>query len=75
MKVPVVLDLSENWYWTQELYLIPMNAQTSEEVDWSWLYGELSPGRYRIGKEVMDFRGASDYDILNYYAEFSVDRT
>ena len=52
-----------------------MNAQTSEEVDWSGLYGELSPGRYRIGKEVMDFRGARDYDILNYYAEFSVDRT
>ena len=75
VKVPVVLDLSENWYWTQESYLIPMNAQTSEEVDWSGLYGELSPGRYRIGKEVMDFRGGSDYDILNYYAEFSVDRT
>lgn len=75
VKVPVILDLSKNWYWTQESYLIPMNAQTSEEVDWSWLYGELPPGRYRIGKEVMDFRGASDYDILNYYAEFSVDRT
>ena len=75
VRVPVILDPSENWGWTDVSYHISMDGQTSEEVDWSWLYGELAPGRYRIGKEVMDFRKAGDYDTQVYYAEFSVDQT
>lgn len=74
-RVPVILDPGENWSWTQESYPIPMDGQRTEEVDWSWLYGELAPGRYKICKEVMDFRKAGDYDTQTYYAEFSVDRT
>ena len=52
--------------------MIPIGGQTSQEVDWSWLYGQLPPGRYRIGKEVMDFRKTGDYDTQDYYAEFEV---
>ncbi len=59
-------------FWTLEAYTIPMGGQTSQEVDWSWLYGQLLPGRYRIGKDVMDFREAGDYDTQDYYAEFEV---
>ena len=59
-------------FWTLEAYTIPMGGQTSQEVDWSWLYGQLPPGRYRIGKEVMDFRKTGDYDTQDYYAEFEV---
>jgi len=58
--------------WTAEAYIIPMNEKTKLEVKWEWLYGKLPVGKYRIGKEVMDFRGSGDYDILNYYANFEI---
>ena len=72
-KVPNILEPGVNLFWTDEAYSIPMDGQTSQEEDWSWLYGELPPGRYRIGKEVTDFRKAGDYDKRTYYAEFFVD--
>lgn len=34
--------------------------------------GELSAGRYRIGKEFMDFRKTGDYDKEICYAEFEI---
>jgi len=58
--------------WTAEAYIIPMNEKTKLEVKWEWLYGELPGGRYRIGKEIMDFRGSGGYDILNYHAYFEI---
>lgn len=67
-----ILEPGVNLAWTDEAYMIPMNGQTSWEVDWSWLYGQLSPGHYRVGKKVTDFRKAGDYDEQVYYAEFEV---
>lgn len=67
-----ILEPSVNLTWTDEACMIPRNGQTSDQVDWSWLYGQLSPGRYRIGKKIMDFRAAGDYDEQVYYAEFEV---
>lgn len=29
-------------------------------------------GKYRIGKEIMDFRSTGDYDTNTYYANFEV---
>lgn len=69
---PDILEPGVNLAWTDEAYMIPMNGQTSDQVGWSWLYGQLSPGRYRIGKKIMDFREAGDYDEQPYYAEFEV---
>ena len=37
-----------------------------------WLTIALPAGRYRLGKSVMDFRGAGDYDQRDYYAVFSL---
>lgn len=59
--------------WTAEAYPIAKDNVTKMEVDWSYLYGELTPGSYRIGKEIMDFRKPGDYDTEIYYAEFEVD--
>lgn len=59
--------------WTMEAWLIPTNATSEWEVDWEWLYGKLSAGQYRIGKELMDFRGNGDYDQKMYYAEFEIE--
>lgn len=58
--------------WTAEAYTIPKNGEFEIDVNWSWLYGTLEPGTYRIVKEVMDFRGTGDYDIKEYSVEFTV---
>ena len=59
--------------WDSLAYLIPMAGESSWEVNWEYLYGTLSAGTYRIGKEVMDFRGPGDYDTQKYYAEFVIE--
>lgn len=58
--------------WTQEAWMIPMNDTCEWEVNWEWLYGTLSEGKYRIGKDITDFRGIGDYDNAIYYAEFEI---
>ena len=58
--------------WTQEAWTIPMNDTCEWEVNWEWLYGQLPDGKYRIGKEIMDFRGPGDFDKTIYYAEFEI---
>ena len=58
--------------WTDEGWIIPMNDTAEWDVDWTWLYGELPVGYYRIGKEIMDFRVTGDYDENSYYANFEV---
>lgn len=58
--------------WTMEAYLIPINGSYEREVHFEWIYGELPVGTYRIGKEIMLFRGTGDYDEQTYYAEFEI---
>lgn len=58
---------------TSEAWQIPMNSSVEWKTDWELYYGELLSGRYRIFKEIMDFRGTGDFDLYNYYAEFTID--
>ena len=58
--------------WTSEALVIFKDATTTWDVDWEWLYGELPVGEYRIGKEVMNFRGPGDYDTEMIYAHFKI---
>ena len=58
--------------WTMEGWLIPLNDSLSWDISYEWLYGELPAGNYRIGKEIMNFRGPGDYDEERFYAEFTV---
>ncbi len=58
--------------WTQEAWVILPGSTAKWEVDWDWLYGELSPGSYRIGKNFMDFRDTGNYDSKMFYAEFAI---
>lgn len=67
------LDLEHDLAWTDESWTIPMNNTVEWEVDWEWLYGELPIGRYRIGKEITDFRNTGDYDTKIYYITFEVE--
>lgn len=69
----VSLDDGTERVWSMEAWLIPFNDSRKNEVRWVNLYGELPAGQYRIGKEVMLFRGTGDYDEQNYYAEFVIE--
>lgn len=69
-----VNNLSQNLEvgWTDEAYMIPMDDTVEWEVNWEWLYGELPAGKYRFGKQIMDFRKSGDYDTAIYFAEFEI---
>ena len=58
--------------WTSESWLIQKEGTVSWDVDWKWLYGELTKGEYRIGKKIMNFREPGDYDEQLVYVEFTV---
>lgn len=70
-EMPYVID--GEFAWTSEGWIIPMNDSCEWEVNWEWLYGQIPAGKYRIGKEIVDFRGPGDYDKAIYYAEFVVE--
>ena len=57
--------------WDMMSHLIG-NTTTEWEIDWTWLYGELRAGTYRIGTTVMEFKesGASRSQI--FFAEFEI---
>lgn len=60
--------------WVDEGWMIQLNGSL-DVADFSWeaQYGALPAGQYRMGKRVMDFRGAGDYDYATFYAEFAVE--
>lgn len=70
-QVPYVIEGEIGW--TAEAWMIPMDDTCDWEVNWEWLYGEIPPGKYRIGKSIMDFRSTGDFDTVIYYAEFNND--
>lgn len=67
-EVPVALE--GNYAFHQVAYRIPSEDSAEQELDWSWLYGTLAPGTYRIKKSILDFRGSGDYDKYIVYAQF-----
>ncbi len=69
-EVPVVVD---GEYAFHDIAYNISNRDTSvQELDWTWLYGTLQPGNYRIKKEIMDFRKSGDYDKYTLYAQFTL---
>ena len=58
--------------WDMMAYLIPSDTDTEWTVDWSWLYGELSAGRYRISKTIVDFKESGGSRSQIYFAEFEI---
>lgn len=67
--VPTVID---NYGWDSVAYIVNIEGETSWDINWSWIYGKLEPGEYRIGKEFMDFRETANYDTAVFYAEFEI---
>ena len=58
--------------WTMEGWLIPKGRSVEWTVNWENIYYPLPDGHYRIGKEIMDFRGPGDFDEYACYAHFTV---
>ncbi|MDE5576741.1 MAG: hypothetical protein K2J11_05085 [Oscillospiraceae bacterium] len=59
--------------WLDYAELIDKNKSREFKVGWQDIYGELPAGKYRIGKEVHDFRKTADYDRKMYYAYFEIE--
>lgn len=72
VEMPYAQGISDEIGWNAVAWRIPSEGSAEFEEDWGFLYGELTPGTYRIVKEITDFRSAGDYDKKWYYAEFSV---
>ncbi len=53
-------------------YPITKDGANDFEIDWEWLYGELEPGEYRIGREIMDFVETGSYDKYMVYVHFII---
>ncbi len=69
-QMPYVIDGEIGW--NDIAWIISMEDTTELEVNWEWLYGKLPTGKYRIGKEITDFRSSGDFDTAIYYAEFEI---
>ncbi len=72
VEMPYAQGIGNEIGWNSVAWCIPGEGSVEFEEDWSFLYGELTPGTYRIVKEITDFRSSGDYDAKWYYAEFSV---
>lgn len=48
------------------------NGITEDRIDWEWLYGKLTPGKYRLSKSVDDgYEGGNNQYML--YAYFTIE--
>lgn len=69
---PLGTKSSLDWLWTMEAQIIQRDSTIQWGVYWENLYGPLLPGKYRLSKVIMDFRGPGDFSEQTYYAEFSI---
>ena len=70
-EVETVID-KQQVGWTSEAYMILADSTSEWNVNWEWLYGELPAGKYRIGKQITDWRAPGDYDTEVCYASFEI---
>lgn len=57
--------------WTAIAYPINENSSREFTVAWEWLYGTLSTGKYRIGKEI-NYDWGENSHTRYVYAEFEI---
>lgn len=69
VSVPYLID---NWAFNSIAYIMPKNTPVDWETDWKIFHGVLKPGRYRLVKSVVDFRGTGDYTKYRLALEFEI---
>ena len=67
-----VEPLLEAWGWTTEGWIVPVDDTVRWTVNWAWLFGELEPGQYRIGKDIYAEVSPGNYEQTVVYAEFEI---
>lgn len=68
----VPVEPLKNTGWTAEGWIVRVNDVVEWEESWEWLYGSLSPGQYRIVKEILYSHVPGDYEKKEYFAEFTI---
>lgn len=58
--------------WDMMAHFLPSGGDLEWELDWTWLYGELGAGTYRICKNFMVFKESGASEGRNYCAEFEI---
>lgn len=64
------IPLEGNYGFNDIAIMLPCEEISERDIDWEWLYGELEPGEYRIGKSVDDFIESGKFDEYMVYAHF-----
>lgn len=67
-EVPYIL---EEFGWNAIGYIIERDSTAEQEIDWTWIYGELKKGTYMLEKEVI-VSGNEEYEKSSYYVEFKI---
>ena len=62
-----------DYAWEDIAYDIKLNDITSLEVEWKWLYGELSSGYYRMKKEISNRNDNGSFDKDLYEVYFTIE--
>ena len=70
VEVPMIRD---DIAWNAVAYLVPTGGELEQDLNWSWMYGELEAGEYLLMKSFMDFRATGDYDTFTFSVEFTVE--
>uniref|UniRef100_UPI0040568C36 M56 family metallopeptidase n=1 Tax=Agathobacter sp. TaxID=2021311 RepID=UPI0040568C36 len=80
-QVDIQINSDGKWYrieqiydalWEEVAYKLPDEQTTTLTIQWSFMYGKLPAGSYRIVKEVTDYRAPGDYDTYYLAAEFEI---
>ena len=70
VEVPLI---REDIAWNAVAYLVPTGGELEQNLNWSWVYGELEAGEYLLVKSFMDFRATGDYDTFTFSVPFTVE--
>ena len=70
VEVPMI---REDIAWNAVAYLVPTGGELEQNLNWSWVYGELEAGEYLLMKSFMDFRATGDYDTFTFSVPFTVE--
>ena len=68
-EVPQIID---NGAFNDIGYILPSEGEAEIEINWEWLYGRLSPGRYRITKTIVDVRKVGNNPLYSLTSEFFI---
>lgn len=71
-ELPVVVE--GNYGFEDIGYGLPKGEEVQHEVDWVWLYGELTEGTYKLEKEIILRKDDNGIELIPYYVIFHLEK-